>query len=479
MRRRLQFAAAVFAALVVAHAVAPAAATKASAPTDVWYGTYFDGMPIGGSHDVLSKSTYQGRPCLVETSTSHTVVRLLGVLVIQDAVSTDISDLATGKPLSEVDVMSSGGDVTRVTAAFADSSVKAVLESGGTTETRTLTVPTGAVLMAEDPTTSPPTDLTKKYVFFDPTKIALDPVSVAAAPGQPKSHLRKVIVSIYGTTVTVEQDADGTPTRIDLSQGLVMVRRAAAIVRPLMALDASPTTSGAPTSAAGEAAIPDFAVVTSVVPTGAALTAHPTHMVVTVTEPGQPARSFDIAQIAIPTTLPIGGSMDDIRGRSDLARYLENTPYLDLDDPGIADQARELANASVDPYDIAVHIQQWVHDRMVPNASIGVPRTAGEIMGDRRGVCRDYAILYTALARKAGVPTRLCAGLVGFQGRFYYHAWAESFIGGSIGWMPFDPTLNQLPADASHIPLVKGDPANLFDLMGNIGSTKVVIHSCE
>jgi hypothetical protein len=45
--------------------------------------------------------------------------------------------------------------------------------------------------------------------------------------------------------------------------------------------------------------------------------------------------------------------------------------------------------------------------------------------------------------------------------------------------MPFDPMLGGLSVDASHISLVKGDPANLLDQMGNIGSTKVEIVRCE
>ena len=39
-------------------------------------------------------------------------------------------------------------------------------------------------------------------------------------------------------------------------------------------------------------------------------------------------------------------------------------------------------------------------------------------------------------------------------GAFYYHQWAEVFVG---GWVAVDPTFDQAVADATHIKLVQGD----------------------
>jgi transglutaminase-like putative cysteine protease len=228
-----------------------------------------------------------------------------------------------------------------------------------------------------------------------------------------------------------------------------------------------------------EPVAPDFAAVTSVTPTGQPLLASPTLMVACVTESSGPPLTYTIQQVSIPAGGPDGDSIGNVQQRRDLAPYLANTAYLGLDNAQISGKAQEIAGLRTNLYDIAVQIQQWVHQSMTPTPTIGLPRSAVQILDDRRGVCRDYALLFTALARAAHVPTRLCAGLVGYRGRFFYHAWAESYIGGAIGWMPFDPTLNELPVDASHIPLVKGDPVNLYDLVGNIGAIKVVIVRCE
>jgi hypothetical protein len=446
-------------------------------PGDIWFGIYLQNRPIGGSHEFTSKVVYDGRKCVLTTSTSHVAILLLGTSVQQDVVSRDWVDAVTAQPVSEVDEMASGGDTTTVTATFSGRTVTAVMVSGASTETHVLTVPAGCILMTDDPTTSPPTDTHKKYVYFDPETLRIESVVITPAPGEPAVHPHRLIVTMPTGSVTVEQDDNGVPLRVDMPGGISMVRRSEQIVSAYMIGNSFAASIGNATG--GEASAPDFAVVTSVVPTGQPLLASPTSMTVEVSESGGPAKTYVIDQVSVPENPPIGDSIADIQGRSDLAPDLANTAYLGLDDPKIIAQSEEIASGRTNLYDIAVQIQQWIHQQMIPTPSIGVPRSAAQIMEDRRGVCRDYALLYTAFARAAHVPTRLCAGLVGYRGRFYYHAWAESYIGGTIGWMPFDPTLNELPVDASHIPLVKGDPVNLYDLVGNIGATKVVIVRCE
>jgi transglutaminase-like putative cysteine protease len=59
--------------------------------------------------------------------------------------------------------------------------------------------------------------------------------------------------------------------------------------------------------------------------------------------------------------------------------------------------------------------------------------------------------------RAEGVPTRLCSGIVDVDNRFYYHEWAETYIGKQYGWVAVDPTLDQHIADATHIVVDYGD----------------------
>ena len=62
------------------------------------------------------------------------------------------------------------------------------------------------------------------------------------------------------------------------------------------------------------------------------------------------------------------------------------------------------------------------------------------------------------MARALGLPARVAVGLVYLRGAFYYHAWPEVYVAQSptLGqWLPVDPTLNQFPADATHVRLAR------------------------
>jgi hypothetical protein len=85
-------------------------------------------------------------------------------------------------------------------------------------------------------------------------------------------------------------------------------------------------------------------------------------------------------------------------------------------------------------------------------------------------------LLYAAFARAAKIPTRVVNGVVyskNHQG-FLYHTWAESLVDGR--WMAIDPTLRQIPADATHIKLIEGERmGDLLPLVDLIGHIKIEI----
>jgi len=154
---------------------------------------------------------------------------------------------------------------------------------------------------------------------------------------------------------------------------------------------------------------------------------------------------------------------------------LTRAPYLETDDPKIAKLAAELRGQETNAYKVAMKVRDWVHKSMTPDYSIGVPRSCVEVNGKRRGVCRDYATLFAGIARAAGVPTRVCGGMLFADGKFFYHAWAECWVG---EWTPFDPTLPQGDfVDATHIKFAQGDVTDMFQVAGIVGRIKVTVDS--
>lgn len=65
-----------------------------------------------------------------------------------------------------------------------------------------------------------------------------------------------------------------------------------------------------------------------------------------------------------------------------------------------------------------------------------VKTTAEEALTGGEGVCQDYAHIFIALCRMAGIPARYAAGMMVGEGAT--HAWAEVWTDGS--WIGMDPT---------------------------------------
>lgn len=66
--------------------------------------------------------------------------------------------------------------------------------------------------------------------------------------------------------------------------------------------------------------------------------------------------------------------------------------------------------------------------------------TAAEAFAGRKGVCQDYAHIFLALARMAGIPARYANGLPLGEGQS--HAWTEVYADGM--WIGVDPTRNRM-----------------------------------
>lgn len=146
---------------------------------------------------------------------------------------------------------------------------------------------------------------------------------------------------------------------------------------------------------------------------------------------------------------------------------LHAEPFLEVDHREIRMLAERLSERTRDPRIIAQRINRWVHDSLRKEVTVGIP-SALHVLHTRVGDCNEHTQLFVALARAAGLPARIAAGLVYLDGRFYYHAWPEVML---RGWVAVDPTFGQFPADASHLRFVTGGlgwQADLLRLVGNL-----------
>lgn len=85
------------------------------------------------------------------------------------------------------------------------------------------------------------------------------------------------------------------------------------------------------------------------------------------------------------------------------------------------------------------------------SGTTNVETTAEHALAAGRGVCQDYAHIYTALLRMDGIPARYVCGLMGGEGAT--HAWVEFFDGRT--WWGQDPT-NDCVAGDTYIVLARG-----------------------
>ncbi len=156
-----------------------------------------------------------------------------------------------------------------------------------------------------------------------------------------------------------------------------------------------------------------------------------------------------------------------------LARWLLPEPLIQSHDPRIAAQARQIVQRERSPARVAEVLTHWVHGslrRAIP-AGVSAP-SAVKVLQNKSGDCNEFTTLYVALARSAGLPARTVSGLIYINGRFYYHAWPEIYLN---DWVAVDPTFDQFPADAAHLPIAVGGLARQVELIPRIGRLKLEV----
>jgi transglutaminase-like putative cysteine protease len=166
---------------------------------------------------------------------------------------------------------------------------------------------------------------------------------------------------------------------------------------------------------------------------------------------------------------------------SGLEGYLRSEPFLESDAPEIRAEAEKAAAGAKTPRQSAERLTRHVHAIVEKRPTVSLP-SALEVLKTRVGDCNEHTALYVAMARSLGLPSRIAVGLVYLRGAFYYHAWPEVWIAETPGrglWLPVDPTLNQFPADATHVRLARGGLDRQAAIVGLIGRARLDILDVE
>ncbi|MFO7928959.1 MAG: transglutaminase-like domain-containing protein, partial [Candidatus Humimicrobiaceae bacterium] len=135
----------------------------------------------------------------------------------------------------------------------------------------------------------------------------------------------------------------------------------------------------------------------------------------------------------------------------DLVLYTMDDLYIDSGHPEIRKTATEVIGDEERPAVIMEKLYNFVINHLNYDYQRAEDRNypllyASEILDRGEGVCADYAILYTALLRASGIPSRVASGIPIYTmllegGQLSMgHAWVEIKFP-EFGWLPVDITI--------------------------------------
>ena len=162
-------------------------------------------------------------------------------------------------------------------------------------------------------------------------------------------------------------------------------------------------------------------------------------------------------------------------------RYLAAEPFLESDAPEIRAEAETAIRGVDGDRARAERLTRYVNALLDKKPTVSLP-SAREVLRTKVGDCNEHTALYVAMARSIGIPARIAVGLVFVHGAFYYHAWPEVYVDRTATsglWLPVDPTLNQFPADATHVRLTRGGLEKQAAILPLIGHLSIEVEHVE
>jgi Transglutaminase-like superfamily len=161
----------------------------------------------------------------------------------------------------------------------------------------------------------------------------------------------------------------------------------------------------------------------------------------------------------------------------DRKENLKATTTMQVDHEKIRDQVKEIVGDEKDPLKAATKIEKWVYKTLRKTYDANAD-DALTVLENKAGDCTEHTLLFTTLARAAGIPAREVGGVVyvgGDKPSFGWHAWAEIHDG--TQWVTVDPTFNQVYIDPTHIKFSEGSEDQTY--LNVAGKLKVKVVNVE
>ncbi len=166
-----------------------------------------------------------------------------------------------------------------------------------------------------------------------------------------------------------------------------------------------------------------------------------------------PTHEFRVSFRSAGETRPRAGSFFPDTGIPESPSRTEPYLRLALHGSAVPDFARGIAASAEGPAPVFLEAL----NRTLYESLSNVPRFYGdpldpeETLRERKGSCRDLAVLFIACCRHRGIPARFVSGYFPADpgDRQHMHAWAEAWLPGR-GWRAYDPTQG-IEVGPSHI----------------------------
>ncbi len=150
--------------------------------------------------------------------------------------------------------------------------------------------------------------------------------------------------------------------------------------------------------------------------------------------------------------------------------FLNPSAYIQCDNQEIIKEAKKIAGGEKSPIRITEKLINEVY-RMIAKVPTPSMPSAIDVLKTKEGDCNEHSVLFAALSRALGIPTKIYVGLVNLEGdAYFYHAWCAVWLG---KWIPVDPTFNQFPADVYHLKLKEGEISDWAEVMKVVGKLKI------